>query len=385
MSDNSAIEDKKNTASVSASNIFKNMFQFLITIVVLLFIVTMYFLTGGLILYSCKIGQANILPTDIDCFPYTNFKPDVQSVQGNIFITNTDPQLSEKISFPYDKNSKNIILDFFRKHKESPHSGFLSNYFISIMESLISFNFGMQSSITNALNSAPELLIILLGPLLFPIYAVIMFILNNIYLIYLWFAKMEWFFKHNANTSFEGQPIWEYVTLWDPFNYGCAVFLVFVFFILFFISLVVLWPTLATIGIHMPVIACLTASCILNGKDGNVLSVLKGLLKNYKVTMMTIISIMVIISTFANMGAIPGLFATLTLLLIYCGVLSMDIFKQEVMENLTPLVKTTQAVKKCVVKDGRRRKHGFLYNMIFPQYGGNITKHLKNIGSKLNK
>ena len=386
MSDTPDIDEKKNASSISAGDIFKNMFQFIITVIVLILIVTGYFTVGGLILYGCKIGQSNILPTEIDCFPYTDFKPEIQAVQSNIFITATDPPLSEKISFPYEKNSKNALLDFMRKYKGKPSSGFFLNYFISIIESLASFNFGCFNMVANGMNGAPELFIILLGPLLFPLFAVCMFILNNIYLIYLWFAKMEWFFKTNRNTSFEGQPIWESVTLWEPLSYGSAIFLVFLFFILFFVSLVLLWPTLATIGIHMPIIAILTTSCVLNNKEGSVLSVLKGLFKNYKVTIMTIISILVVISTFANIGAVPGLFCLLTLLLIYWGVLSLDIFKREVMDNLTPLVKSTQATKKCVVKDMGRRKHGFIYNLFFPQSGGNIqnvSKYLKSVGNKL--
>ena len=40
-------------------------------------IIVIYFFLGGLVLYGCKIGQSNILPTDENCYPYTNLKPEI--------------------------------------------------------------------------------------------------------------------------------------------------------------------------------------------------------------------------------------------------------------------------------------------------------------------
>ena len=83
-----------------------------------------------------------LLPTEKKCYPYEDTKPDIQPVETNIFTTFTDPMLSLKLRFPYDDyNGSNKILDMFREYKNQANSYFLANYLISIIESLIHFNY----------------------------------------------------------------------------------------------------------------------------------------------------------------------------------------------------------------------------------------------------
>ena len=104
----------------------------------------------------------------------------------------------------------------------------------------------------------------------------------------------------------------------------------------------------------------------------------------------------VVMSAFATLGPIPGLFSVLVLFLIHWGIISIDIFKPITEQNLSSLVSNQQAKKKCEAPDGsngsnsKTKKHGFIYNFInifFPlhsQSGGkNIAKELKSIGKKL--
>ena len=88
-SDTSAIDDKNNeTNSSNNSNYFSNVGNFVLTVLILFIMIIIYYASSGLILYACKLGQANILPTDVHCYPYEETKPNIQPIQTNIFTTN---------------------------------------------------------------------------------------------------------------------------------------------------------------------------------------------------------------------------------------------------------------------------------------------------------
>ena len=119
---------KEDTTPTTPSSNLKNIGSFLLLSIIYIVVIILYFQCSGLVLYACKLAQSNILPTDIHCFPYTETKPDIQPIQTNIFTTFTEPQLSMKMSFPYDEfNSSNKILDMFREYKNKSSSNFLAN------------------------------------------------------------------------------------------------------------------------------------------------------------------------------------------------------------------------------------------------------------------
>ena len=100
---------------------------------------------------------------------------------------------------------------------------------------------------------------------------------------------------------------------------------------------------------------------------------------------MSIFSFFVVVSAFTSMGAIPGLFAIFTLILIYFGIISINIFQPVGSGDLTPVVSNEQANKTCKSVDSfSHKKHGLLYTLIFGQKGGNVIKELKNVSKKLN-
>jgi hypothetical protein len=100
---------------------------------------------------------------------------------------------------------------------------------------------------------------------------------------------------------------------------------------------------------------------------------------------MSIISLFVVVNAFNLLGPIPGIFAVLTLVLIYFGIISIDLFNPSAKENLTPVVSDTQAKKVCTFKEPIKEKHGLLYDLLFGQKGGNITKEIKALGKKLSR
>jgi hypothetical protein len=384
-SDTSAIDEKQDQATSSTqSNFISNIGGFVTTVIILFIIIAFYYGSSGLLLYACKLGQSNILPTDVHCYPYEETKANIEPIQTNIFTTFTDPALSMKMKFPYnDYNSSNKILDMFRDYKNEPGSNFLANYFISIMESVIQFNYSSFNYILNMLNGLPEVLLVLFGPIIVAILSTFIFLADHVYLIYLWFAKMGWFFKTNANDSGTGNPKWEDVGFVSPFYYWCAVWLVILFIILFFFCFP-LFSIVASLAMAWCMFSCMTYTAEMNNKPINAATIIQDVFKYYKIPIMGIFSFFVIVSAFSNLGTIPGIFSIIVLALIYFGIIAIDIFKPISKDHLSPLASYNQAKKTCSFKEPSKEKHGLLYDLLFGgQKGGNLTKELKNIGKKL--
>lgn len=384
-SDTSAIDDKKqeDNSSSSSATLASNIVSFITSIISIFIVVLIYFSSSGLILFVCKLAQSNILPTEANCYPYTKNNPVIQPIKTNIFTTFTDPEMSMKLEFPYDDfNSSNKIIDMFREYKNKPSSHFLANYFISIVEHLINFNYSSINTIMNSLNGLPEVLIVTLGPIIVGFLFAIMSVINVLYTIYLWFSGMGWFFKTNTNESGDGLPNWEDVSLTSPINWGLGVGLIILFSILFFIG----FGFIAVAPFIILCYCCLT--CILfkgmmNGKKTTSFTIIKEVLKYYKLNVVGIISFFVIALAFANLGVVPGIISIVMLGLIYFGIISINIFKPIAETNLTPSVGYAQATKKCSFTKSKESKHGFLYNLLIGQKGGNITKELKKINKEL--
>ena len=385
-SDTSAIDEKKEESSSSnKGDYISNIGSFITSVIVMFIVITVYYTGSGLILYACKLAQSNILPTDVHCAPYTDSEPNIQPIKTNIFATGGESPLSMKLSFPYDEyNSKNYILDMFREYKKDPRSNFLANYLISMIETILHFNYSAINKILDMLNGMPEILLVIFGPIIVSFISALIFIVDHFYLIYLWFAQMGWFFKTNTIDSGTGNPKWEEVTFVSPFNYWCAVWLVILFCILFFFSLPFI-SILASLSMLWCVFSCITYKAEMGGKMISGLQIIRDVFKYYKSMIMGIFSFYVIVSAFSKLGTIPGLFSILVLGLIYFGIISIDLFNQINKNNLSPSVSDNQAKKTCSFKEPTKEKHGLLYGLVFGQQGGNITKEIKEIGKKLSR
>ena len=384
MSDTSAIDEKNENSSSTAPGGLSQTKNFLVSILVIVGVIFIYFTYSGLILFGCKLAQSNILPTEKKCYPYSDTKPTIQPVQTNIFTTFTDPQMSKKMNFPYNVyNSSNKVLDLFRNYKEEHDSNFMANYFISIVESLIVDNYSAINFIANMMNGLPEIVILLFGPFLVSFISAFIFLYDHLYVMYLWFANMGWFFKKNTNTNVNNKPVWEDVTIVSPIDYACAIGLIILFCILFW-GLLLTLPVLPFLTMSWCLFTCIAYEAEMGGKSITSLNIIKELFKYYKVTFMTIISFFLIGSAFSNLGAIPGIFSIITVVLIYYGIITIDIFKVNPEDGISAITSYTQAKKSCNYKGSNEKdNHGLLYNLIFGQNGGSITKELKNIGKKM--
>jgi hypothetical protein len=386
-SDTSAIDAKNEDTNLTTSGgLASNLQKFIISVITIILVIVIYFSCSGLILFGCKLGQSNILPTEEKCYPYSDTKPEIQQVQTNIFTTFSDPQMSLKMSFPYNEfNSANKVLDLFRSYKEEHDSNFMANYFISIIESLIVGNYAAINYVLNMMNGVPEIVILLFGPFIISFISTIIFLYDHLYIMYLWFANMGWFFNKNVNNDVNHKPVWEEVTIINPIDYWCAILLVILFCILFW-GLLATLPVLPFLTMSWCLFTCIVYEAQMGVKSITSLTIIKDLFKYYKVTFMSIISFFVIVTAFSNLGAISGVFSIIILALIYYGIITINLFKPNSEDGLSALTSYKQAKKTCnyLSKNGAKENHGLLYDLMFGQSGGsNITKELKNIGKKI--
>jgi hypothetical protein len=387
-SDTSDIDKKKQETKNAISKNVGSYWSLVIIIIISLVLTVFYFGISSAILYSCKVSQSNIIPTSMECFPFTQDKPDIQEIYTNIFITNTEPQESVKLQFPYnDKNSKNFILDAFRNYKNSPKANTIVLFIISILEGLINYNNNAIDLFLNMLNKAPETLIVLFGPVLYITYLVFVQIFGFFVSIYYYFSSMSWFFKTNTNTSSNSKPKWENTSILDPIKYGFSIFFVFIFFILFWVLLFTCFPILPIITLYICVFSILGYVGQINGKDANVVSVTKTFFNYYKFIITSIIAIIITILTFtSSLGVTGGMISLLIISLIYFNIIPLGLFNSIKPENLTHVTSFEQAKKDC---NGVTKNNGlkipFIGNLFSSQKGGNIMKDLKKLTKKLQK
>jgi hypothetical protein len=395
MSSTPELDEKKEVpkkTNITGIVSFLKLFIFL-TIVVLI-----YFASGGLVLYACKLAQSNILPTDMNCYPYTDDIPSIKPVTSNIFKTSmfAESQQSMKINFPYDDaNKKNIFLDTLRNFKNQPDTNFLSNYFVSIVESLMSFNNASFNSVLSMMNEhIPESIIVLLGPLLMAFASNVILIMDNIYLMYLWISNMGLFFQRNKNTNDAMKPDWKPVTFGEPGQFMFSLWLTSVFLTIGIILVIFAFPLVAV----LPFVTFVVTICSGLSYKGEMTdsstkvsagTIIARLFKYYKVAIMSIISFIVTISAFSRMGTVEGIWSIVIAVLIIWGVVTIDVFKPETQNYLSALVSDAQATKsKCRAKvDGKPEGKGLWYNLMHPQYlfprqngGKKLVSDLKKLG-----
>jgi hypothetical protein len=386
LNDTQNLDAKKQQANTTpSSQNISNLGSYLSSLVSIIITLVIYIIFGAITLYECKLAQSNILPTDLECYPYTETRPQIQQILTNIFITNTDPQQSVKLGFPYDKyNSKNMLLDMLRKYKEKSNSGFFFNYFIAILEGLINYSNNALNSYYNLLNGTPELFIVLLGPIISLFYFCVVPFIGLFVTIYYYFSSMKWFFKENVNTNSNGHANWKDVNLLDPMRYGSSFFLVFIFFILFWVLLFTFMPLMPFVVFYMCFFFSLGYKGEINNEKVSLGHIIKNIFKHYKLTIVIIFTIFMVISAFSNLGTTAGVFSILTVVLIYFNIIPIKLFQAYAPSNLSAVTSFEQAEKKCSAVSTKPKS--FLDNMqnFFDiQKGGRLTKELKKLSKKM--
>ena len=374
---------KKETNSIVPNISANNIMSFIYSLVKIILLIIVYFIFGSIVLYECKLAQSNIVPTNLECYPYTNSYPEIKQILTNIFITNTDPQESVKLSFPYNEaNSSNSFLEMFRSYKENPSATSFLIYMISILEGVINYSNNSITTFFNFLNNIPEILIVLLGPIISLFYFIISPLIGILVFCYYYFSEMGWLFKTNTNTNENSKPIWSDLNFLNPTGYISSFFLAGVFFILFWILLFTVAPFVPILIFYVCLFMTFGYTGEINNKSATMGTIIKETFKNYKVTISTVLSIFIVLSTFTNLGVIPGVFSLFTVLLISFNFIKLNIFESNVPSNLSPLTSSKQAIKKCTL--GKPKTILSQVTNLFKNVNGDkIGSELKKLGTKL--
>lgn len=315
-----------------------------------LIVVILYFCVGAAVLYTCKLAQSNILPTNIDCAPYTNNELSISEQIINIFVTTLpgkEEPLSAKLEFIFEgNNTKNTIIDMLTKLKYDKKSSFMGQYFVDIIQHLIQLNYATINMSFNMLNgAASESFILLLGPIIAFFVWFFLLIVDCIYLIYLWFYCMSWFFKHRNEDTHE----WEGLTTMT--QKAIAVILVIIFACSFWGVLTVL-PIIPGITIIWCFLSCIGYESLMfnvngNGKPTNIGSIMQLAFRYNKKVIMAVVGLIIANSAFTNLNTTAGVGILVALLLIMFNVLPIDMFKQDIPQVLSKIVSYEQVVKGC--------------------------------------
>jgi hypothetical protein len=192
------------TKSQSYSEFFKYIGLKLIAVLIQTFL-------GVYVLWTSKIAQANILPSDFRGAPYTDLPPIIDSIMTQVNFFKLDGEdYSTKLLFQYlyipDKsandskqiNSQFTLLNSLREFNESPTITGTTMYFIYIIESLFCLNYTMINMFFSFFNSFYEWALVLFGGYLLIFVFAINFILSNLVFIYIFFAGIfSWVWKLN--------------------------------------------------------------------------------------------------------------------------------------------------------------------------------------------
>jgi len=328
--------------------------QFLIYTIIFISIIFLSFSYSGLLLFVCKLAQSNILPTELNCAPYTSSQPNIAKTNINIFPQTVDDQLkSIKLDFPADDkfNSSNVLLDLLRKYKELPSSNFLVNYFIAILEQMICFDFTAINVLMNLMNYIlPETFIVLFGPILFSAAQGVIGSISAIYLIYLFFLNMSWFFKTNTNTTGTGPPKWETITVFSPISYFIAIILIGIVVVLGYYGYKFFAIVPGLILVYC-LFSCFFYKVKMNGKTFTAFKIITHTLTNYKFPIVLLSCIAMVLLSFLILGITPGIFSIVILLLMIFNVIPIHIFATSRLPGLSPMNENennySQAIKTC--------------------------------------
>ena len=236
-----------------------NIPELAIKIVVVAIIIVVYAVIGGCFLYLCKTSHANMLPTDINCSPYTENTPENKNTIINVFISTIENQeKSMNLKFNWDNNGDNTVLNFIRNYTNTSGSYLIIIYLFSIVSQLHQYFYSIIDFVGKKMSALPDLLVVGLAPIAFLMAIMFMYFTGNIYFMLQWFYQMKWFFKKDDNCKKTGKAIWQDINMFtNPVSFYTAVMLTgLASFASFFVGMGLLYNTLFSIP-SLSIIYCL--------------------------------------------------------------------------------------------------------------------------------
>jgi len=282
-----------------ATTLFRQLFTFGIMIVI-----------GTTMVYSGKVAQSNILPTDINCFPYTNLTPVIEKVDIDINVVKTKEGVySTKLEFDQAKNMKIMeegFLGFLKRMTENKDSGNFYLYIFSLFQGVICNNLYMNNVYYNFINSyCSESVILFLLPYFNIFWFMFTFVVNFIYIVYSWFKNLYLFYSEKTLVNEKsvwrpGKSMWNFTNLLRTM---IIFFIAFIIFICFGVGMIIPVITFITsiYSILMPMF--MEANVKDKGKPYTFSSALLDVFK-YKISViMYIITYYMISGTYSNFGS----------------------------------------------------------------------------------
>jgi len=309
-SDTPDIDEVKKTILPSTTYVHKVQ-KFLNKTITNIVHIFLYVILAGYILFTCKVAQTNIFPTETGCKPYTNVDPDFSSnpIPTNLFETYFGPvQMSQKLYFKYKDNQQSIVLDTIRQLKNEPTSTPIGGFIMSIIQGGISLNFIFYNVFFNLLNQLPEFLIVLIGPFLFLFFITILFLVDSLHVLISWFTQLKWFFRKNENMKLSGAPEWSEITFLDPMEFFFSIATCGFIILLGFFTLPFLMPILSIIFIILTVFSLNSYSGEMNGEKIGLFGIVKKTILYYKVIISILISISLMLNAYSILGSTAGIF-----------------------------------------------------------------------------
>jgi hypothetical protein len=286
-------------------------------------------LTGGVMLYNCKVAQANIMPTDLDCAPYAGGKiPEIAKTLINIDVVKTaDDIKSTKIFFQTAENIevlKNGILgiDWIRKmlepevdgDKSDPYPYTILAYFLITFQGLIQMNYVILDKVYGVMNKmCSESVIVFILPYIFIFLCLGMLIFNGLYSWILWFTNYEVFsFKREKEiVGSKTRYRWSKPAKNDTSIIWTAFILMCLFFSFFGLGIGVILPCMVVFSGIIAGLSPLfmTAKVEGSGQDYSIFTALQNVVLYKMSVIMYIISLLVVSDAYKAQGAIGALVA----------------------------------------------------------------------------
>jgi hypothetical protein len=293
-----------------------------------------YFILGGLVLYICKLNKLVVFPTDIDKEPFTmpvggfmdQISKTMSSGKDKGFIP--DQKTSELVSSIFDniqnisfnvENKPYTILKSFAEYKQSPKSNFFANFIIAQLESLLSTNYSMFTSLFTFMDETfNDTMVVLLGPIITIFFSMFVVFVDYFYIIYGWFSNLHWLFKRNTNNTKSGLPVWETpifsIYLFFSWNFAVALNILFFFSLPWLFS----FPMIQISLVVFTLISLLSFKGSVNETPVNSINFLyKHFIKNYKRLISIVLTLSVVVNSYNILGASHGVFGLFIVLLIY--------------------------------------------------------------------
>ena len=283
-----------------------------------------YYKVGSWLVYASVISSSCELPTDTSLPPYEGSAVNsLKSKPVHIFDDKTT------IQFPnYPDNLKYFFIDSLRNNKKNyagteTWTSHMFDFFITLYESILSLNYSVIQLIFKFINKLgiPQIVIFLLGPLCLLTAMVILFIINWIYLLFVWITSLPIFIRNNAGLTEELIGYWS----------------IFVLFIVLIICAIIVFPIVIPIFLIMFLVSfsfILYKGTVTGNIKGRVNGpvgagdILSGFLENYPRTLILFLCLYVISIFFQNLGSVAGFFSiVISILILYFMDKIIEFFK----------------------------------------------------------